>query len=156
LDDVAAHAATELIALQGILHRGEEVARVQITVSKELKEVAVYRVRTGFSDDVDHRARANAILRREIVGRDVELLNRIRIRKWQVGVEIGIVVTGAIHLEVDRTGATTADVAIGLARVHTTLAIDQTIFAGLVYGTGRQIQQRRHVAAVQREFDDAL
>src|SRR5208283_3906203 len=89
------HTATELLAVQGILHwlarrrkrkrlaglqrltDGENISGVQGIVSKKTEKTAMQLVRAGFRDDVDRCTARSTELRHVVTAVDLELLDRI-------------------------------------------------------------------------------
>src|SRR5258708_37958190 len=71
--------------------------RVQDVVAEKLVEAAMYLVRAGLGDHIDHGARVAAVFRVKRVGNNLELLDAVR--RWfhggQVGEEVGAV--AAVH-----------------------------------------------------------
>src|SRR5215471_6320852 len=99
------------------------------------------RIGSGLSDDVDDRARADPVLGGKMIGGYVELLYGIRIGKGEIGIQIGVVMPGAVHLEIDSARAAAADVPVRFTWIYATLAVDQAIFAGFIHRARRQIKQ---------------
>src|SRR5437868_2233299 len=102
-------------------------------------------VGTGAGNDVNDAAARIAILRGEIAGEEAELLDGIGIGERQAGIQIGIVVIGAIHLEIDLAavgGASQAyaiDVRRLFGRVDAALSTDAATVAARIDRTDSQI-----------------
>ena len=79
--DRAADAASELVALELLLRRGEKVPRVHVAVAQELEHIAVNLVRAGLGHHVDHSADRVAVFRAHIAVLDAEFLNGVGIRE---------------------------------------------------------------------------
>src|SRR5438093_5915548 len=91
------------MALQRVVHRCEEVPGIECSISQELKGTTMDFIGSGFSHDIDNAARSIPVFSREITGLEIEFLDRIGIRKWQIHIEVGIVMTGPIQLVIDLT-----------------------------------------------------
>ena len=101
--DSTSPTAPELVALQLILCDCEELPCVQLAVPQKLKQRTMNIVGSGARNDVDDAARRVAVLRREVTREQAEFLDGVGVREGQAGVQIGVVVIGAVHLEVDLT-----------------------------------------------------
>ena len=105
----SAERAAELVALQAVARRREEVARVEVVVADELEDVAVERVGAGLGHQVHRRRRVMAVARRQRAGLDLELLQRVGERRRQVQVVERIVVRAAVHDVGDAVGLAAGD-----------------------------------------------
>src|SRR6185369_3112411 len=76
-DDLSTQGSAELVALDGVLCRGEEVCGVDDIVADEVEDGSVPLVGSGVGDDVDKRAGVNAATRRQRVRFDGELVQRV-------------------------------------------------------------------------------
>ncbi len=72
--------------------RGERGPGVEAAVAEELEGVPVQAVGARLHDRIDRRGRVHAVVRGQAARRDAELLQRVRERKRQVGVVVGVVV----------------------------------------------------------------
>ena len=142
--------AAELIALEVLLLRSEEVLRVERVVSQELEGAPVEGVRAGFGDGVE-RAASAVDLRRIGVLLDAELLQRVDRRLDPRAALMLFGDVDAVEQEACLLPADAADdVAVDDFRPH-----------GLhVAGrrqqrrTRRQLRELVKAAAVQRQVDD--
>ena len=107
-----------------------------------------------FGDDVHDAADRVAVLRREIVRLQAELLHGIRIRERQVGIDIGVVVTGAVELVVHRAWPGAVDSSLLLTRVNATVAAETAIAVRGIHGAGGQEHQRLGRPSIQRQVDN--
>ena len=105
----AAERAAELVALQAVARRREEVARVEVIVADELEDVAAERVGARLGDQVHRRRGVVAVARRQRAGLDLELLQRVGERRRQVQVVERIVVGAAVHDVGDAVGLAAGD-----------------------------------------------
>ena len=97
LDDRRAERAAELIAVQAVALRREEVARVETVVAEELEGVAVHFVRSRLGHQVHRRCGVMPVPRRQRARLHLELLQRVGKRRRQVQVVERIVVRAAVH-----------------------------------------------------------
>ena len=82
MPDRATNGSTVLIALQTVLRGREEVASVEIAVSKELDQGSVELVCPTASDRTHHSAPAARKLGTLATGREAEFLYGVGIRKY--------------------------------------------------------------------------
>ena len=94
-----------------------------------------------FVIDVHHGPSANAILGREIVGFDIELLHGVGIRERQIRVEICIVVAAAVHLVIHTARSGSVDIGVLLSGIHAALAVHQAVVARFIHRPGGQKEQ---------------
>jgi hypothetical protein len=156
LDDRAAHGSAELVALQRILHGSEELPGIHCAVAQEIEHRSVDLVGTGTGDDVDHAAAGIAELRREIARLQIEFLHRIRVRERQARVQVGVVMAGAVELEIHLRHSRAVDTGGFLPRIDAAVAADAAGIAAEIHCTGRQIDQPLRAPALQRQLLDAF
>ena len=136
---------------------GEKVPGVQGAIAEILKSAAVKLIRAGFRDDVDDGSSRVAVLSAESTGLHAELLERIRVRRRIVDVQIWIPIASPVELIIDAVGAGAARgdrQRSGVAEGEGGVAGAAGIARIEVSDAGRQQDQRRRVAAVQRQLDD--
>ncbi len=150
----AANAAAELIALQRILRRCEEVSRIETAVSQKLERTAMQRIRSRARDNIDDPAAGIPVLGAEITGLQIEFLNRIGIGERDVDVQIGIVVADTVQLIVHLSHAGPVHAGRLLVRIHTAVPADPAPVAAQIHRTGGQEDQPLRQSPVQRQFDN--
>ena len=133
----------------------KEVSGVQRPIANEFEGVKVDSIGAGFGDDVDDCA-TQPVLGGEVFVLNVELLNRVRVGKRQVRIQVRIVMTGAVHLVIDGPGPRPVDVAVLLTRVHAALAVHEAIVARFVERARREEKEFLRLPAVQRQIQNLL
>src|SRR6266568_4767621 len=123
--------------------------RIQMVVAEKLVEAAVYLVRAGLGDHIDHGARVAAVFRVKRVGNNLELLDAVRrlFHGGQVGEEVvavaavyGIVV-GAAAAAIDGDDAgfvRTIEEVVADLRLNSRLQLKQLIDVARVQGQLRR------------------
>ena len=151
-NDLSAGGRAILIALQTVVNRREEIARVHVAIAKILEQISVEGVRSGLSHHVDGRPRVGAETRGYGAGFDAELLNRVREREWHVDVghRVGIVsavqqIRGAVALSAGDRDA---------GRAPERLA--SRVAAIRVYRRAQRDDKLRRLAIVERQLVDLL
>ena len=133
-----AETAAVLVALERVLLRREEVAGIQVPIADEFEGAAMVLVGAGLRDDIDHGAGAEPVLCREVVGLDREFLNGIRVRKGKIRVQVRVVVTSAVHLEINGARSAAADIGVLLTGIDAALAVDEAILSGFIQRSSRE------------------
>ena len=153
-----AHRCAELIPLE---QRDRSVAAIKVVlgvelgIPQELEHRAVKRVGAGLGGDVDLRDRAT-VLGLEDPRLHLELLERVKRRQHQVGVEVRVRILDAVQCVVVIVDALAGDIEGELVAgaAHALLALGRRRTVG--GGTGNQRRQLEIGAAVQRQFHDSL
>ena len=153
-DDGSANATTKLVTSQTVVLLGEKISGVQAAVAQEFESCAVNCVRAGLGDNVDRPADSVAVLSSHVVRLEVEFLNGVGIRKRQIGVQVSVIVAGAIKLIVDSSGAGAIDGGLLLSRIDTTVASQSAVAIGNIHRSCGQENQGLHCSSIQRKVNN--
>src|SRR5436853_1792825 len=95
-------------------------------------------VSAGLTDYVDHAARSISVFRAQIAVLDAKLLNRVGVGKRQIGVDISIVVSYAIHLVIHTFGRRAIGFGVLFPGICAAFAVGAAIVFRGISNTGRE------------------
>ena len=145
----AAHGAAKLIALENGNGGREEIARVELFVADELKQIAVQGLCTGLGDQSYDAARGEAGIGSVVGACDAEFLDGIDSREGQGFAGSGVVVVKTVVEEV------VLDI-LGAHDVHAAAARSKVGTLRHIGNAGNGETEGAEVAAVERQVDNLL
>ena len=138
-----ANAGAELVPLNLVMDPlREKVSGVQSAIAQKFKNTAVNLVCSRFTDHVDYAAHGISILGAQVAVLHAELLDRVRVGKWQVRIDVSVVVSHAVQLVIHALGKRAVGFRILLARIRAAFAVCAAIVFGSVRNSCRQEDQR--------------
>ena len=107
--DRPADRSAELVALQRIVSRREEIPRVDVAVAQKLEQAAVELIGARLVTTFIVPPRMEPVAGRESAGLHTEFLDRVGKGERQVDVGVVVVVVAAVHHEIGAVGLAAGD-----------------------------------------------